>query len=205
MAPGIRPFTPADRAAVYDVCVRTADAGGDARGLYLSDDLMPDVFAGPYLELAPELAFVLDDGGAAVGYVVGCADTVAFAAAFRDRWLPEVAGRYPRPDEVAAAHADSAWLVRDLHHPERMVIPELAAHPAHLHIDLLPPYQGGGHGRALIETFLAAAAREGAAAVHLGVNPQNTRALGFYEHLGFRRIEITSREVLAVFLGRPTG
>jgi ribosomal protein S18 acetylase RimI-like enzyme len=204
MAPGIRPYRPSDRAAVYDVCVRTAAAGGDARGLYLSDDLVPDLFAGPYVELEPELAFVLEDGGVAVGYVVGCADTAAFVAAFRRRWLPAVAGRYPHPDQVGAVHGDSAWLVRALHEPERMVVPELADHPAHLHIDLLPPYQGGGHGRALIDTFLAAAARRGAAAVHLGVNPANTAALGFYEHLGFRPIEITSREVSAVFLGRPT-
>jgi len=201
----IRAYRPADHDAVYDVCVRTAAAGGDARGLYLDDDLMPDVFAGPYVELAPELAFVLDDGGTAVGYVVGCADTVAFAAAFRERWLPAVAGKYPSRDEVAAVHEDSAWLVAALHDPDRMVIPELAEYPAHLHIDLLPPYQGGGHGRALIETFLAAAAREGAAAVHLGVDPSNTRALGFYAHLGFRPIDITSRKVSAVFLGRPTG
>ena len=45
----IRPYRPSDHAAVYDVCVRTADVGGDARGKYHSDDLMPDLFAGPYL------------------------------------------------------------------------------------------------------------------------------------------------------------
>ncbi len=45
----IRPYREADLGAVYDVCVRTADAGADARGKYRSDDLMPDLFAGPYL------------------------------------------------------------------------------------------------------------------------------------------------------------
>ena len=42
----IRPYREADLGAVYDVCVRTADGGGDARGKYRSDDLMPDLFAG---------------------------------------------------------------------------------------------------------------------------------------------------------------
>jgi ribosomal protein S18 acetylase RimI-like enzyme len=200
MDPTIRPYRPADLAAVYDVCVRTAAAGGDARGRYVSDDLMPDAYAGPYFALEPDLAFVLDDGGRAVGYVIGCADTSAFVAAVRERWLPRMVGKYP-PD---AAYGDSAWLVRDLYHPERMEFPELAEYPAHLHIDLLPPYQGGGRGRALIGTFLAAVAARGAAAVHLGVDPQNTRALGFYAHLGFRRITITSRPVSAVFVGRST-
>jgi ribosomal protein S18 acetylase RimI-like enzyme len=203
MAPVIRPYRPADLAAVYDVCIRTAEAGGDARGLYLSDDLMPDVFAGPYVELVPDLAFVLDDAGTVGGYVLGCADTPAFAATFRERWLPAVAGKYPAPGDPAAG--SSAWLVEALHHPERMVVPELAEYPAHLHIDLLPPYQGAGYGRELIATFRAAAARKGAAAVHLGVNPGNVRALGFYERLGFRPIDVTSRESFAVYLGRPTG
>jgi len=200
VATTIRPYRPADRDAVYDVCVRTADAGGDARGLYVSDDLMPDAFAGPYLALEPGLAFVLDAGGRAVGYVVGCADTAAFVAAVRERWLPRMTGRYP-PD---ASYGSSEWLVRDLYHPERMLLPELAGYPAHLHVDVLPEHQGAGHGRALIETFLAAAAGRGARALHLGVAPANRRALGFYAHLGFHRIPITSREVGAVFLGRST-
>jgi hypothetical protein len=67
----IRPYRAEDLAAVYDVCVRTADVGGDARGKYHSDDLMPDLFAGPYVFLEPDFAFVLDDGHRAVGYVIG--------------------------------------------------------------------------------------------------------------------------------------
>jgi ribosomal protein S18 acetylase RimI-like enzyme len=200
MAAEIRPYRPSDLAAVYDVCVRTAAAGGDARGMYWSDDLMPDTWAGPYVELEPELAFVLDDDGTVGGYILGCADTPAFTAAYRERWLPKVAGKYPEP----SAAGDSEWLVDCLLRPERMLVPEVVDFPAHLHMDLLPPYQGSGHGRALMETFLAAAARQGAPAVHLGVDPANARALGFYEHLGFRPIEITSREMGAVFLGRPT-
>ena len=81
--------------AVYDVCVRTADGGGDARGKYRSDDLMPDLFAGPYVFLEPDFAFVLDDGHRAVGYVLGTPDTAAFARAYRARWIPRLAGRYP--------------------------------------------------------------------------------------------------------------
>lgn len=196
----IRPYRPGDRADVYDVCVRTGDAGGDARGLYPSDDLLPDAFAGPYLELEPGLAFVLDAGGRAVGYVLGCADTAAFVAAVRERWLPLMTGKYP----PGASYGAGEWLVRDLYHPERMLLPELAGYPAHLHVDVLPGHQGAGHGRALIETFLAAAARRGAPALHLGVSPANGRALAFYAHLGFRPIPITSRESGAVYLGRRT-
>ena len=184
--PIIRPYRPADLEAVYDVCVRTAAAGGDARGRFLDDDLMPDTYAGPYLELEPELAFVLDDGGRAVGYVVGTADTPAFVRAYRERWLPRVATKYPAPQDPPAGADDRALL--DLLRPERMLIDQVAAYPAHLHVDLLPDHQRAGHGRRLIGTFLRAAAAAGAAGVHLGYDPANTGAEAFYGRLGFHRL-----------------
>lgn len=90
-ATAIRQYRDRDHDAVYDICVRTADAGGDARGRYASDDLMPDLFAGPYLHLEPELAFVLTDRDVVVGYVIGTADTPAFVRAYRREWIPRLA------------------------------------------------------------------------------------------------------------------
>jgi hypothetical protein len=34
VVPPIRPARPDDRAAVYEICLRTGDAGGDARGRF---------------------------------------------------------------------------------------------------------------------------------------------------------------------------
>jgi ribosomal protein S18 acetylase RimI-like enzyme len=197
----IRPYRETDHAAVYDVCVRTADAGGDARGMYHTDDLMPDLFAGPYVFLEPDFAFVLDDGNRAVGYVIGTPDTAAFARAYRARWIPRLAGRYPVPPDPPTSREEELLALH--HHPEWLVWPGLAEYPAHLHIDLLPPFQGAGHGRALMETFYAAAARAGAAGVHVTVTTANTRALGFYDRLGFRRLDITEPgETTVTVLGR---
>ena len=195
-----RPDRAQDRDDVYDVCVRTAEAGEDARGVLSQDDLWGDIFAGPYLELEPELAFVLDDGERVVGYVLGAAGTARWAAAHRARWLPRVADRYPLP--VAPATREE-HLVHLLHHPEDNVRPELAAYPAHLHIDVLPEYQGGGHGRALIAAFVGALADRGVPGVHLGVLAANTRARGFYAHLGFHELPVVEPDV--VYLGRTTG
>jgi ribosomal protein S18 acetylase RimI-like enzyme len=197
----IRPYRETDLGAVYDVCVRTADAGGDARGMYSSDDLMPDLFAGPYVFLEPEFAFVLDDGERAAGYVLGTPDTAAFVRAYRERWMPRLGGRYPVPPDPPVSREDHMIALH--YRPERLLWPGLEAYPAHLHIDLLPPFQGGGHGRALMETYYAAAARAGAPGVHLTVMAANTRALGFYDHLGFRRLDpATPGESAVVYLGR---
>lgn len=195
----VRPYRPEDRDDVYDVCVRTADAGGDATGLWSTDDLMPDLFAGPYLELEPELAFVVDDGTRVVGYVLGTADTARWAAEHRARWLPKVAARHPLP---AHPTTPEERMVDLLHHPERNVRPELADHPAHLHVDLLPQAQGRGLGRVLIRTFLAALRERGVPALHLGMVPTNVRARAFYEHLGFVELPVRADDV--VYLGIRT-
>lgn len=194
-----RPHSPTDRSGVYDVCVRTADGGGDATGLFSSDDLMPDIFAGPYLELEPALAFVLDDGGVVVGYVLGAADTARWAALQRARWLPTVSAKYPLP---AHPKTREEHLVDLLHHPEWNVYPELADHPAHLHIDILPGYQGAGWGRALMRAYLAALRERGVPAVHLSMLTANTPARAFYDRLGFRELPVVIPEVTV--LGAPT-
>ncbi|WP_257456112.1 GNAT family N-acetyltransferase [Archangium lipolyticum] len=198
----IRPYHPDDRDAVYDICVRTGADGQDARGLYRSDELLPDVYAGPYLELEPQLAFVVDEGGRAVGYVLGAADTPAFVEAWHARWLPRVAGRHPRPVEPALSAEER--LIARLHHPEWMLAPELAPHPAHLHVNLLPHVQGAGFGRRLVETFLAAAAAVGAPSLHLGTSNDNTQALRFYERLGFQRLTVAG-DVGTTYFHCPTG
>jgi ribosomal protein S18 acetylase RimI-like enzyme len=197
----IRPYRAADLDAVYDICVRTADAGEDARGLYVDDRLMGDIFAVPYVTLEPEHAYVVDDGtGAAVGYIVGTADTVAFAHRYRSEWLPAIAGRYPDPAEPPETGTDSMLAVHL--HPERMIVPELADHPAHLHIDLLPEWQGKGLGRGLMEAFLGGLHRAGVPKVHLGMAPGNTKARAFYDRLGFTEIPLGDPGVL--YMGRDT-
>jgi ribosomal protein S18 acetylase RimI-like enzyme len=61
----IRPYRPADRAQVAEICLKTAAGGGDATGVYSDDSLMPEVFALPYVEYAPDLAFVVAEANSA--------------------------------------------------------------------------------------------------------------------------------------------
>jgi ribosomal protein S18 acetylase RimI-like enzyme len=192
----IRPYHPDDRDALYDICVRTADAGGDARGQYSNDDLMGDLFAVPYAHLEPGLAFVLDDGGRATGYIVGTSDTATFVRRYAAEWIPLLGDKYPR-----SAEPPDRDLV-DLHfHPERRLVPELADYPAHLHIDLLPGFQGRGYGRRLVDAFLGAARQAGARGVHLGMLTANTKARGFYDRLGFTELPVPDPGPLT-YLGR---
>jgi ribosomal protein S18 acetylase RimI-like enzyme len=198
--PFVRPYRGSDLEAVYDVCVRTGDKGNDATGKFAQPRLLPDIFAGPYLHFEPGLAFVVEDGDRAVGYVLGTANTTAFVRAYREKWLPLVAPRYPGPPP-APSTPDEHFLAF-FHSPEQMLMPELDDYPAHLHIDILPSHQGRGYGRRLVESFLGAAALAGAPRAHLTVSAANTRATGFYLKLGFEHLPVDVSGV--VLLGRTT-
>lgn len=184
MSPRIRPYSPADRDAIVDVCVRTALHGEDARGHLTTPELYAQIWALPYVDLEPELAFVLDDGSHVVGYVLGVADSAEFRARAESEWFPEARERHPR---AADEDPRESWLLDILHAP---LAPEpacVSGFPAHLHVDVLPEAQGGGWGRRLIDTLCTELRDRGVPGLHLGVSDQNERALAFYQHLGFSR------------------
>jgi GNAT superfamily N-acetyltransferase len=203
--PFIRPFQPGDRDAVAEICLRTAAGGGDATGVYSDDDLMPEVFALPYVTYAPDLAFIVDDGrGRAVGYLIAVADTRAFVEWWRREWTPGFRARHPQPGPPTAhdpAFTEAQLLDAGVN-PERMLIAELDEYPAHLHIDLLPELQGLGFGRRLIDTLRQALAERDVPGVHLGMDPANTAARAFYDRLGFH--ELPSSRPDAPLLGIAT-
>jgi ribosomal protein S18 acetylase RimI-like enzyme len=183
----IRKASPIDTDALFDICLRTADAGGDATALYSEPHLPGYIWVAPYAVLEPDFAFVLADAEEApLGYVVGTPDSHGFANRLEREWWPHVrhkiAGLVPRTpaDEISLAHIasplseDDEWL--------------LTEYPAHLHINLLPAAQSGGWGRRLIEAELQELRAHASPGVHLGVSPKNVRAQGFYRHVGFTDI-----------------
>ncbi|MFE5672268.1 GNAT family N-acetyltransferase [Agromyces sp. NPDC056523] len=203
-APVIRPYRAADHDALARICLLTAAGGGDATGVYGDDTLMPEVYALPYVEYAPDLAFVVDDGGVVGGYVLGVADTADFIDWYAREWAPGFRRRHPMPAPPTTHRPayTEAELIADGGDPERMRIAELDAYPAHLHIDLLSRYHGQGLGRRLIDRLRDALAQRGVPAVHLGLDPANTGARAFYERLGFH--ELASSRPDAPLLGITT-
>ena len=159
--PAVPPGRPRRRVRI---CLRTAAGGGDATGVYSDDTLMPEVFALPYVEYAPDLAFVVDDGREG-----GRSATCSASPTPRVRRVVEarvdagVRGGIRRPDRRPATTRASPRRSssRPGVNPDRMRIAELDEYPAHLHIDLLPELQGQGMGRRLIDTLRAALADAG--------------------------------------------
>jgi ribosomal protein S18 acetylase RimI-like enzyme len=179
----LRPYRPADHAAILEICVQTGDAGADATALHDDPRSLTDRYATPYLMLEPALAFVAERHGHVVGYVLGTADTRRFAEAFATgSWAAA---------EPAGSLLDEATTAE---HARHMLIPECDAYPAHLHVDLSAAARGGGVGRQLIRRF--AEALPPGTGLHVVVDPQNPGALAFYPRVGFTELRRTADGVV---------
>lgn len=178
--PELRAYRPGDLPAMYHVCLLTGDAGRDASALYRDPDLLGHLYCGPYPTADPALTLVVADDEGVAGYLVGTADSTAFAGWQERHWWPPLRERYPLgPDDGSADHR----LVAQIHRPPLVVPPP--GHPAHLHVDLLPRRQGQGWGRRLIAAFVGLLRERGVLGLHLEADPRNTGAIAFYQRLGF--------------------
>jgi ribosomal protein S18 acetylase RimI-like enzyme len=189
----IRPANEQDTEALFDICLKTADAGQDGTELYGDPRLPGYLWAAPYYKLEPDFAFLLADAERAVGYVIAAPDSGAFERRLETEWWPAVRRRIAglQPTRPNDAHA-----IARIGQPEMRPDWLLADYPAHMHINLLPRAQSLGWGRRMVETEVAALKARGVAGVHLGVTPANEPAKGFYRHLGFDDI---SRDGKVIF------
>lgn len=186
----LRPFRSGDLDSLYAISLATGHVGGDASALYTDGRMIGHIYSAPYACLCPELAFVAEDAAGAGGFILGCADTRAFEDRLERDWWPALRARYPDP----GARPLPGWTADQrrahmIHHTRRAPEAVVAAFPAHLHMNLLPRLQGQGHGRSLLALWLGAAGQLGASGVHAVPNPQNLRAIRFWETCGFSRIE----------------
>jgi len=198
----VRQFAPADLDDLYRICLLTADNGEDATSQFSDPQLPGHVFAAPYAIFEPSLAFVAQDADGVGGYVVGALDSLAFEERLEQEWWPGLRARYPEPDPATSDGLSSGerFMLNDIHHPI-VTEPDLAARfPSHLHIDLVPRMQGQGLGRTLIATLVEALREQGSRGLHLHVGRANTRAAGFYDHVGFTELQSDDGRVFAMEL-----
>jgi ribosomal protein S18 acetylase RimI-like enzyme len=200
----VRAYAPADEPSLYDVCLRTGDAGSDASGLVTDPRLFGEVYVGPYLELERRFALVADDGERAAGYALAALSTADFERSCEQRWWPPLRERYPLHDGAGRTPTD-AELVAAIHRPELVAHPDLPDFPSHLHIDLLEHVRGGGVGRRMLTGLFGLLAAAGSTGVHLGVDVRNLGAQRFYRRLGFTDLMTDDAGVLYQGRRLPAG
>jgi len=181
----IRTARPTDEAAVLDICLRTADRGQDGTQCYGDPRLPGFVWALPYLRFCPESALVVTCDEVVMGYCVAASDTVAYEDRLAAEWWPKL--KVELQDFSATTAQDENVLAYILEAPRTP--PQVTdLYPAHLHINLLPALQHGGHGSKLLRHQLQWLSNSGVAGVHLGVDPRNEGVTSFYGKFGFAEI-----------------
>ena len=184
----IRTATANDLDALYEVCLRTGAAGSDASDRFENPRILGQVYVGPYVVLDGCVPLTYEDHVGAAGYALGAIDTDSFHSECEKNWWPSLRAKYPDPGPAPATYDQE--LMSHIHRPPRPPQEVVAGYPAHLHIDLLPRIQGMGLGREMITRLLEELRSRGASGVHLEVDINNQRAIGFYEHLGFGTLTI---------------
>lgn len=188
----VRDFRPEDVDDLYEVCLLTGNAGEDASGLVSSPRLLGDVYVGPYLQQAPDLALVADDGERASGYALGVLDTEQFEQSLDLTWWPTVQARYQSTKADKTFDEELLALIRN---PDLTRHPALPGYPSHLHIDLMSHLRGRGVGTQMLGVLFERLRRSGSPGVHLGVDAANVGAQRFYRHLGFVELHRTADEL----------
>lgn len=180
--------------SIYDICLKTGNSGKGAEHLYDDPMILGHIYAGPYINLEPESAFILHNNGSPCGYIIGALDTQSFFNKVNLDWLPTLQQQYSEPSEDSKPWNKDDKCIHLLFHPEK---PEdLPDYPSHLHIDLLPIAQGKGQGKILMDHFMQYLESQGSRGVHLGLGIQNERALHFYKKYGMIELKRNSDSII---------
>ena len=189
----IRPYTAADRIAVWDLAANTAFFGDPVEAFLDDRALFCAAFVAYYADYEPERLWIAEIDGTVVGYVTGCGDSRRQARTFGSRILPAVLwGVLRRRYRVGIKTLRFALCMarEGLQHDRPDV--SLDRFPGHLHINVLARARGNGIGRALLEGSLAQFWASGVRGVHLSTTDRNAAACHLYEAVGFRLLHAWS-------------
>jgi ribosomal protein S18 acetylase RimI-like enzyme len=189
----IRNYRKQDEAAVEEITFRTGFQGEDLTGRRFFDDrtLFFLIFIYYYTRYEPQHCFVAVDSAndAVIGFICGTPDTPAQQA----RFMKTTAWRIPlraffftiwRHPRTFLTFLRFVNMARHLNHGQSAAQLE-ADYPAHLHMNVLPEYQGQGVGTHLMRHFERHMLAHGVTGIHLQTSNHNQKALPFYKKMGF--------------------
>ncbi len=170
----IRPVKLTDTAQVEYIC--RATAGPFSAREPVAGNRVAKMFSTYYVRECEETSFVLtDEKDLPVGYIL-CEDNYKrFKKIFRTVDVPHIF-ELNKKDGLKAFFLPVPYKIFG------------KRYPAHLHIDILPEYQGKGYGKQLINTLLDTLKSRNVPGVMLTASLSNTGARRFYERLGFEII-----------------
>ena len=166
------PYAPGHADELRAVCIEQASELARTSDAHRRFTLL--MYCDAYLEHG--IAYMLvDEEGVARGYVLAAPDA--------HRWRRDFAPYREEIAQIGPGYAERVDTELDFYESVA------DSYPAHLHIDVSEDFCGRGAGRMLIETLLARLRQDHVRGVVFGVAAANERAVGFYEHMGFERLQ----------------
>jgi ribosomal protein S18 acetylase RimI-like enzyme len=184
----IRTFTEDDRAELRRL-FRKAGEGAPTASMWGHEESEAAIYLETYMDLEPESLFVAEVDGVPVGYLAGCMDHSRFPreseriarairkyrlvlrprpAAFLARSVLDLGRAALRGEPTASDFTDDRW-------------------PAHLHINVVSAARGTGASDGLMDAWFRRLRENGSPGCHLLTLAENTRAVRFFERMGFAR------------------
>ena len=182
---GVRKYVEEDKAAIEDICYLTGYMGDSAERFWRHKQSFVTVWTSYYLNQEPESLYVATNDDVVVGYLTGCIDT-SFAPKFDDVVSSQIIkhGLLLRPGTAGFFWRGMLDSIKDRKAARVDFTDE--RWPSHLHINLLPVARGKGLGRVLMERWFDQLRNSGSPGCHLSTLVENTRAVSFFERMGFK-------------------
>jgi len=181
----IRSYRAQDYQGVRDVCCATGFLGEPISQVFSDKEVVADLFTKYYTDIEPESAFVIENQGKIVGYVLGCRDSKKLRRYFLTKLLPRIIPRliwhyfvqYNRQERRRVRRVTFDGMRGSLRSSPRS---------AHLHINLMKKCRGRGVGKLLINKFFQYMREQGIERIHGGVwSFDDRKTQHLYRKLGF--------------------
>ena len=183
-----RRFQPDDAEPIRSICHRTGFMGEPVEWMWKDRQSFTAFFCDWWLQNEPESVLVAELDGVVSGYLLGCEDSRRVTHETRTFFRQlALRGCGVRPGTAAVM-----WrmLGDGLVDGIRGRLPERVwdqRWPAHLHINLLPTLRRQGAGRRLVSEWLGRLRDHEVPGCHLQTTAENTRAVAFFEAMGFEK------------------
>jgi GNAT superfamily N-acetyltransferase len=149
----VRRYKPEDRAAIRRICCDTGFLGNPIETIFTDREIFADLFTNPYLDYGSDWAWVADDGGHVVGYLLGSVSR-SFNYALMYSGLQTTVKMITRAAKGCyATHPRSRHFIRWLLTSGYREQPKHPDKAAHLHLNVEKSHRGHGLGLRLWRAF----------------------------------------------------
>lgn len=191
----IRPYLASDEAAVYEVCRKTCDDGGDGSEVFPDyPNLIGDKLVGGFLCLSPEYCFVVEDESGVCGYALAALDAQQFQKKLEMAWITELCSKYPAPKKDNGEMMTPSEEIISSFHNYKCTMPEevYKHHPSVVRMGILSTVSDLSVPKRLLACVLSTLKANGSHGLFSEVNVGDKTVLEFYSKLGFLEISLPS-------------